>query len=99
MLILYSIIICFYDNFSFAQKYIKHRIVTVAIESMSFIAPIRVGDFVSCYAEVERFGRTSLAIRIQTWRIGAGDAEQRQVSEGIFTYVSIDENRRPVPIL
>jgi acyl-CoA thioesterase YciA len=83
---------------SIAVKYTTHRVVTVAIESMSFISPIHVGDFVCCYGEVLKFGRTSMAVRIETWVQIMGAEEMRQVTEGIFTYVAIDKEGRPTPI-
>lgn len=84
---------------SIASKYTKHRIVTVAIDSMSFIAPVHVGDFVTCYAQMVHFGNTSLTIKIETWATGTTRDYHRLVTEGTFTYVSVDENRRPVAIL
>ena len=73
----------------------KGRVVTVAVEAMTFHRPVLVGDLVSCYAEVVRVGRTSLSVRIDAWverRIG-GHAER--VTSGTFTYVAVDEARKP----
>ena len=36
------------------------RVVTVAVEAMSFVAPVYVGDTVTCYAELQSVGRTSM---------------------------------------
>ena len=74
------------------------RVATVAIEAMAFHRPVMIGDLVSCYAEVERVGRTSMTIRIDAWverRVG-GKAEQ--VTSGLFTYVAIDDKGRPRPV-
>lgn len=76
----------------------KGRVVTVAVEAMTFHRPVLVGDLVSCYAEVTRVGRTSLSVRIDAWverRIG-GTAEL--VTSGTFTYVAVDEARKPRPV-
>ena len=73
----------------------KGRVVTVAVEAMTFHRPVLVGDLVSCYAEVVRVGRTSLSVRIDAWverRIG-GEAER--VTSGTFTYVAVDAARKP----
>lgn len=84
---------------SVARQYTPHRTVTVAIQSMEFIAPVRVGDFICCYASVVRIGRTSITIKIETWAIGPTERiERRQVTEGVFTYVAIDKNGCPTPI-
>ena len=68
---------------------------TVAIEAMAFIAPIHLGDIVSVYAHVERRGRTSMGIRIEVIASRGRDQEQVKVTEGLFTFVALDENHRP----
>jgi acyl-CoA thioesterase YciA len=71
------------------------RVATVAVDAMTFHKPVFVGDVVSVYAEIQRVGRTSLQVHVQTWaRRARGDIEER-VTEGTFTYVAIDESRRP----
>lgn len=82
---------------SIARGYTKHRVVTVAIDSMSFISPVHVGDFICCYAKIIQVGRTSLKIKIETWAVGP-DEDRHQVTEGVFTFVAIDKNGRPTPI-
>ena len=82
----------------FAKKHTKNRVATIAIDAMSFIAPVRVGDFVCCYGEVIKTGRTSITIRIETWAIGADGDNRRQVTTGIFTYVAIDEKGQATPL-
>lgn len=75
-----------------------HKVVTVAIEAMEFIKPIEVGDFVCCYAEVIKTGRTSMTVKIQTWAVRTQQTERHQVTEGVFVYVAVDDNQQPVPI-
>ena len=74
------------------------RVVTVAAKEIVFHVPVLVGDEASCYAEIVRTGRTSLALKIEVWtrrRTGGG---RIKVTEGEFTYVRIDENRKPIPL-
>lgn len=68
---------------------------TVAIETMKFIAPILIGDVISVYAEVARRGRTSLAIRIEVIASRGRDQQLIKVTEGVFTFVALDESHRP----
>lgn len=71
---------------------------TVAIESMSFLAPILLQDLISVYAVVERRGRTSVAIRLDVVASrDRGDTEVN-VTSGVFTFVALDENHRPKPL-
>jgi len=82
----------------FAKKHTRHRVTTVAIDTMVFFAPVHVGDFICCYAQLVKLGRTSITVKIETWAIGADESKRRQVTEGIFTFVAIDESGRPTPI-
>jgi acyl-CoA thioesterase YciA len=68
---------------------------TVAIEKMEFIAPILLRDIISVYAHLERRGRTSMAIRIEVIATRARGQQEVKVTEGLFTFVALDENHRP----
>jgi acyl-CoA thioesterase YciA len=81
-----------------ARRRAKGRTATVAITGMSFHRPVFVGDEVTCYASIVRIGRTSITVKVESWvRRGTSD-EQIEVTEGIFTYVAIDNDRRPRPV-
>jgi acyl-CoA thioesterase YciA len=71
------------------------RIVTVAVESITFIKPVRVGDVVCCYGDVTRIGTTSVTISLEVWVKPTLDApssakEKFQVTKAAFTYVSVN---------
>ncbi|MCH9644844.1 MAG: acyl-CoA thioesterase [Gammaproteobacteria bacterium] len=83
---------------SVARKYCHSRAVTVAIDSMVFLNPVHVGDFICCHARMLKTGRTSMTIAIEVWAIGDEDSPHRQVTEGIFTFVAVDEKGIPKPI-
>jgi acyl-CoA thioesterase YciA len=83
----------------FAAKVAKSRTVTVAIEAMNFRKPVYVGDLVSVYANVVRFGRTSLTVHLEAWVLRRRESQSMiLVTDGNFTYVSIDEQGKPQPI-
>ena len=73
-------------------------VATVAIEAMTFIAPILLHDLISVYAEVERIGRTSIAIRIEVVAIRDRGRQEVKVTDGLFTFVALDENHQPRPV-
>ena len=73
-------------------------VATVAIERMEFIAPIHLRDVISVFAEVERVGRTSMAIRIEVIATRDRGATDIKVTEGLFTFVALDEQHRPRPV-
>ena len=81
-----------------ASKKAKTRVVTVAVDGMSFLRPVRVGDTVACYAWVESVGRTSMKIPVEVWVQRYMRTEQTLVTRAVFTYVAVDQNGRPVPV-
>lgn len=81
-----------------ASRRARGAVATVAIDKMEFIHPIHLRDLISVYAEVERVGRTSMAIRIEVVATrDAGDTDVK-VTEGVFTFVAIDDEARPRPV-
>ena len=66
------------------------RVATVAIDAMSFDAPVNVGDTVTFYARLQGIGRTSMKIGIEAWSQHYSGGAQRRVTQGVFTYVAID---------
>lgn len=81
-----------------AHKLAKGRVATVAIDTMVFLSPVSVGSTISCYTEVLKIGRSSMNIRVEVWSCAAVDVEQAKVTEGTFTFVAIDANRRTRPV-
>ena len=73
-------------------------VATVAVDAMKFIAPILLHDLISVYAWVERIGRTSIRIRIDVIAIRDRGASEVKVTEGLFTFVALDEQHRPRPV-
>lgn len=74
------------------------RVVTVAVEAMTFIAPVKVGDVLCIYTTVERIGTTSITIGLEAWVRRNQLDDRTKVTEGRFVFVSIDEtgNKRPI---
>ncbi|MGN6156003.1 MAG: acyl-CoA thioesterase [Sphingomicrobium sp.] len=70
-------------------------VATVAIEGMKFIAPIHIRDVISVYAHVERVGRTSMGVRIEVVANRDRGKTDVKVTEGLFTFVALDEEYRP----
>jgi acyl-CoA thioesterase YciA len=82
-----------------AKSRAKRRVVTVAVESMTFMKPVKVGDGVCCYADLEKTGRTSMTLQIEVWVIHMPfDSPREKVTEARITYVAVDEDGRPVRV-
>ena len=82
-----------------ASKTAKARVATVAVEGMSFLQPVRVGDTVACYAWVEKIGRTSMTIPVEVWVQPYRRTEQKRVTRGVFTYVALNEYGKPILVI
>ncbi|MEM8580846.1 MAG: acyl-CoA thioesterase [Pseudomonadota bacterium] len=74
------------------------RVATIAIEAMKFIRPVKVGDVLCIYAEVERVGRSSMGIALEAWVLRGRIGAREKVTEATFTFVAIDEEGRPRPV-
>jgi acyl-CoA thioesterase YciA len=81
-----------------AASLTETRVATIAVDAMKFHKPVFVGDEVSCYTKIERIGRTSISILVQMWVRRARHGEPVHVTEGVFTYVSLDANGKPAEI-
>ena len=74
------------------------RVVTVAVDAMTFIRPVRVGDVLCVYTRIGRVGRTSMKIHLEAWARRFQTQFREKVTEATFTFVAIDEVGRPRPI-
>ena len=81
-----------------ASRRSRGRCVTVAVDGMVFHEPVFVGDEVSLYCTVTRVGRTSMTIRVEAWRRSRTSDLRNKVTEAMFTYVAVDEDRKPRPV-
>jgi acyl-CoA thioesterase YciA len=76
----------------------RGRAVTVAVDAMTFIRPVRVGDVLEVYTEIESIGRTSMKIHIEAWARRFMTHRREKVTDGTFTFVAIGDDARPRPI-
>ena len=74
------------------------RVVTIAVDAMTFIRPVKVGDVLSVYTEVEAVGRTSMKIHVEAWARRFRTRLHEKVTDATFTFVAIDEEGRPRPV-
>ncbi|WP_289078166.1 acyl-CoA thioesterase [uncultured Thalassospira sp.] len=81
-----------------AARRAKGRTATVFVDTMSFLRPVHVGDEVSFFTEIIHEGRTSLRINVEAWRQTRFEETSEKVTEGVFTFVTLDDQGRPRPI-
>lgn len=76
----------------------RGRVVTIKVDAMTFVKPMKVGDVLCVYTDVERVGRTSMTIRIEAWAQRFLTGAMEMVTEATFTFVAVDDNGRPRPV-
>ncbi len=74
------------------------RVVTISVDSMSFIRPVRVGDILGMYTQVIEIGRTSMVINVEAWVRRERIGNREKVTEGKFKFVALDDDGQPVPV-
>ena len=82
-----------------AAERVHGRVVTVAVEAMTFIAPVKTGDVLCVYTTVERIGNTSITIAMEAWARRNRLDDRVKVTDGHFVYVALgdDGRKRPIP--
>jgi len=78
-----------------AARLARGRSATIAVEGMTFLKPVKVGDEVSLYADLEGMGRTSMRIHVEAWRRDRYGSESIKVTDASFTFVALDAEGRP----
>lgn len=81
-----------------AHRHARNRVTTVAIDRMTFIKPVYVGDLVCCYGKVLKTGNSSITIHMEVWVNRMRIQEQVKVTEGVFVFVALDEKGKPKTI-
>jgi acyl-CoA thioesterase YciA len=81
-----------------ASRFARGRAVTVAMDGMQFLLPVKVGDEVSVYAHIIGTGRSSMTIATEAWRRPRHEETTTKVTEAVFTFVAIDAEGKPSPI-
>ncbi len=82
-----------------AKRISKGRAATIAVDGMSFLKPVHVGNLVSCYVTLMKQGQTSMTIAVEVWSEDLSAAIRHKVTEGVFVFVAIDEHgvKRKIP--
>jgi acyl-CoA thioesterase YciA len=78
-----------------ASRISHGRCVTVSVDGMSFLRPVKIGDEVSVYCSLLSTGRTSMKINVEAWRRARITEEEYRVTRAVFTFVAIDAEGKP----
>lgn len=74
------------------------RVVTVSLDTMSFIRPVKVGDILGVYTDIDSVGRTSINVHVEAWVRRGRIGHREKVTEATFKFVAIDDNGKSTPV-
>ncbi|QBQ17173.1 acyl-CoA thioesterase [Acinetobacter haemolyticus] len=74
------------------ERFSKGRCATIAINQMSFLVPVKVGNVISCYTKILKVGNTSVQVQIEVWNSHDDSRKPVRITEGVFTFVAVDVN-------
>ena len=81
-----------------AMKHAQSPVVTVAIDSMTFVEPIHIGEVVTFTAELTYVGRTSMETRVEVVTEDPLTARKRLSNTAYLVYVALDSTGKPTPV-
>jgi uncharacterized protein (TIGR00369 family) len=81
-----------------AMRHARRPCVTVVMDSMTFMEPVRVGMLVTCNAELTYVGRTSMEVRVQVVTENPIEGVSRLSNTAYLVYVALDDAGRPTPV-
>ncbi len=81
-----------------AMRHAGHLVVTVAIDLMTFMEPIRIGHLVMCKAELTYVGHTSMEVRVEVIAENPLRGEAKTTNIGYVVYVAIDAEGNPTEV-
>ena len=81
-----------------AAERAKGRVVTAAVEEMSFAKPMKVGDTLAIYISIDRVGRTSMVLGVEAWAQRYLTDIMERVTHADFIMVALNEDGKPTPI-
>jgi uncharacterized protein (TIGR00369 family) len=81
-----------------AMRHAQRPVVTVAIDSMTFLSPVHVGELLSCHARVTYVGRRSIEVNVSVHAEDILACKTTHTNSACAVYVALDESGRPCDV-
>ena len=81
-----------------AAERAKGRVVTAAVKEMAFAMPVKIGDTLCIYSDIQAVGRTSITLNIEVWAQRYLSDRMEKVTNAIFIMVALDKDGKPTPV-
>ncbi|RDK85449.1 acyl-CoA thioesterase [Marinirhabdus gelatinilytica] len=82
-----------------ATRFSRKKVVTVSTDKINFTKPIPEGTIVELIARVDKVGRTSCVVRVDIFMEDMYSETREKVVTGFFTFVAVNDEKQPVPII
>ncbi len=81
-----------------AAERARGRVVTAAVKEMAFAMPVKIGDTLCIYSDIQSVGRTSITLNIEVWAQRYLSDRMEKVTDAIFIMVALDKDGKPTPV-
>ncbi len=81
-----------------AAERARGRVVTAAVKEMAFEMPVKIGDTLCIYTDIERVGRTSITLKVEAWAQRYLSDVMEKVTDATFVMVALDKGGKPTPV-
>lgn len=81
-----------------AAERARGRVVTAAVKEMAFAKPVKIGDTLCVYTQVDSVGRTSIKLKVEAWSQRYLSQEMEMVTHADFIMVALDATGKPMPV-
>ncbi|MCX8997987.1 acyl-CoA thioesterase [Rhizobiaceae bacterium BDR2-2] len=81
-----------------ADERARGRTATVAVHEIVFRKPVKIGDTLCVYTKIEKVGRSSITLKIESWARRHYDQTREMVTEAVFVMVALDQDGKPRPV-
>ena len=86
-------------SFICATRFSRKKVVTISSDKVDFEKPIPAGTIVELVARIIKVGNTSCVVKVDIFIERMYEEGREQAITGLFTFVAIDDNKKPVPII
>jgi acyl-CoA hydrolase len=81
-----------------AHRHARCPVVTASIDHMNFLYPVRIGELITCYSQVNRVFRTSMEVGVRVMVENMSTGEKRHTSTAYLTFVALGPNSERIPL-
>jgi acyl-CoA hydrolase len=81
-----------------AHRHCHRQVVTVSVDHLDFLNPVRLGELIALEAQVNRAFHTSVEVGVEVYSENFVKGERKHTTTAFLTFVAIDEEGNPTPV-